>query len=184
VAGGPNDESKNAAKSQPAADSAKAPAAPPDEGRTTARRRSAIDHDLIRDLAKLLEETGLTEIEFERNGERVRVARRAKRAAGPAAAASAPSGTRPALEEGPPDHSRNPGLVTSPMVGTAYLGAEPGARPYVEVGTRVRAGETLLIVEAMKTMNQIPAPRGGVVTQILIEDGQPVEFGEPLMIVE
>jgi acetyl-CoA carboxylase biotin carboxyl carrier protein len=70
------------------------------------------------------------------------------------------------------------------MVGTAYLGAEPGARPYVEVGTRVRAGETLLIVEAMKTMNQIPAPRGGVVTQILIEDGQPVEFGEPLMIVE
>jgi acetyl-CoA carboxylase biotin carboxyl carrier protein len=111
------------------------------------------------------------------------VARRAKRAAGPATAASVPSAAR-AIEEGPPDHSRNPGLVTSPMVGTAYLGAEPGARPYVEVGTRVRAGETLLIVEAMKTMNQIPAPRGGVVTQILIEDGQPVEFGEPLMIVE
>jgi acetyl-CoA carboxylase biotin carboxyl carrier protein len=148
------------------------------------KRKSAVDHDLIRELAKLLDETGLTEIEFERNGERVRVARRAKRAAGPATAASASSAAGPAIEEGPPDHSRNPGLVTSPMVGTAYLGAEPGARPYVEVGTRVRAGETLLIIEAMKTMNQIPAPRAGVVTQILIEDGQPVEFGEPLMIVE
>ena len=184
MASGPNDDSKNAAKGQPAADSAKAAGATADESRTTARRRSAIDHDLIRDLAKLLEETGLTEIEFERNGERVRVARRAKRAAGPATAGSAPSAARPALEVGRPDHSRNPGLVTSPMVGTAYLGAEPGARPYVEVGSRVRAGETLLIIEAMKTMNQIPAPRAGVVTQILIEDGQPVEFGEPLMIVE
>jgi acetyl-CoA carboxylase biotin carboxyl carrier protein len=175
VAVGPNDESKKAAK---------VPGATADEGRATAKRKSTVDHDLIRDLARLLEETGLTEIEFERNGERVRVARRAKRAAGPATAASVPSAARPALEEGPPDHSRNPGLVTSPMVGTAYLGAEPGARPYVEVGSRVRAGETILIVEAMKTMNQIPAPRAGVVTQILIEDGQPVEFGEPLMIVE
>jgi acetyl-CoA carboxylase biotin carboxyl carrier protein len=150
-----------------------------------AKRKSAIDHDLIRDLAKLLEETGLTEIEYERNGERVRVARRAKRAAAPASAASLPAADRAAAaDEGPPDHTGNPGLVTSPMVGTAYLGAEPGARPYVEIGSRVRAGETLLIVEAMKTMNQIPAPRAGVVTQILIEDGQPVEFGEPLMIVE
>ena len=143
--------------------------------------RSKQDHDLIRELARLLEETGLTEIEFERNGERVRVARRAKRAA---AAATAPSAAPGTADDGPIDLARHPGLVTSPMVGTAYLGPEPGARAYVEIGSRVRAGETLLIVEAMKTMNQIPAPRGGTVTQILIEDGQPVEFGEPLMIVE
>ena len=155
MAGGP-DDSKNRPRAS----------GPPSAGRRkqdTAKRKSAIDHDLIRDLAKLLEETGLTEIEFERNGERVRVARRAKRAAG---SGEPPPPRRrrraPPLAEGPPDHSRNPGLVTSPMVGTAYLGAEPGARPYVEVGSRVRAGETLLIIEAMKTMNQIPAPRAGV----------------------
>jgi acetyl-CoA carboxylase biotin carboxyl carrier protein len=149
-----------------------------------AKPKSAIDHDLIRELAKLLDETGLTEIEFERNGERVRVARRAKRAAAPATAISVSSAARVATDDGPIDHTGNPGLVTSPMVGTVYLGPEPGARAYVEIGSRVRAGETLLIVEAMKTMNQIPAPRAGTVTQILIEDGQPVEFGEPLMIVE
>jgi acetyl-CoA carboxylase biotin carboxyl carrier protein len=148
------------------------------------KRKSAVDHDLIRELAKLLDETGLTEIEFERNGERVRVARRAKRAAAPAAVGAVPSATAAADDAGPIDHTGNPGLVTSPMVGTAYLGPEPGGRAYVEIGSRVRAGETLLIVEAMKTMNQIPAPRAGTVTQILIEDGQPVEFGEPLMIVE
>ena len=84
----------------------------------------------------------------------------------------------------PVDPTSHPGAVMSPMVGTAYMGAEPGARPFVEIGSRVRAGETLLIVEAMKTMNHIPAPRAGTVTQILIEDGQPVEFGEPLMIIE
>ena len=84
----------------------------------------------------------------------------------------------------PLDPAKHPGLVTSPMVGTAYIGPEPGARPFVEVGSRVQAGETLLIIEAMKTMNQIPAPRAGTVIQILIEDGQPVEFGEPLMIIE
>jgi acetyl-CoA carboxylase biotin carboxyl carrier protein len=82
------------------------------------------------------------------------------------------------------DLSKHPGLVSSPMVGTVYVAAEPGARPYVDIGSRVQAGETLLIVEAMKTMNQIPAPRSGTVIQILIEDGQPVEFGEPLMIIE
>jgi acetyl-CoA carboxylase biotin carboxyl carrier protein len=97
--------------------------------------------------------------------------------------AAAPA-ARSAAEEAPVDIAGNPGLVTSPMVGTVYLGPEPGARAYVEIGSRVRAGETILIVEAMKTMNQIPAPRAGTVTQILIEDGQPVEFGEPLMIVE
>jgi acetyl-CoA carboxylase biotin carboxyl carrier protein len=169
VAGG-RDEIKKPAKSRSAAASTKA--------------KSTIDHDLIRELAHLLEETGLTEIEFERGGERVRVARRAKRALAPAPAASLPSAAGSADEEQPVDFAGNPGLVTSPMVGTAYLGPEPGARAYVEIGSRVRAGETLLIVEAMKTMNQIPAPRAGTVTQILIEDGQPVEFGEPLMIVE
>jgi acetyl-CoA carboxylase biotin carboxyl carrier protein len=147
--------------------------------------KSAIDHDLIRELAKLLDETGLTEIEYERDGERVKVARREKRvAAAPTASASTPGSRAAMAEEAPPDHVGHPGLVTSPMVGTVYLGPEPGARAYVEVGTRVGAGDTLLIVEAMKTMNHIPAPRAGTVTQILVENGQPVEFGEPLMIVE
>ena len=179
MAGGPNDQAKKPAKSE-----SKPAAATADESTNMAKPKSAIDHDLIRDLAKLLEETGLTEIEFERNGERVRVARRAKRAAGPAAAASLSPAARPLAAEGPVDTAGHPGLVTSPVVGTAYLGPEPGARAYVEIGSRVRVGDTILIVEAMKTMNQIPAPRAGIVTQILIEDGQPVEFGEPLMIVE
>jgi acetyl-CoA carboxylase biotin carboxyl carrier protein len=181
VAGDPNHQAKKPAKSQSRAASTKA-----DESSEMAKPRPAIDHNLIRELARLLDETGLTEIEFERNGERVRVARRARRAAGPATVASAqsPSEARAAAHDGPIDVAHHPGLVTSPMVGTAYLGPEPGARAYVEVGSRVRAGEPLLIVEAMKTMNQIPAPRAGIVTQILIEDGQPVEFGEPLMIVE
>ena len=82
------------------------------------------------------------------------------------------------------DITKHPGIVPSPMVGTAYMASEPGARPFVDVGSKVAAGDTLLIIEAMKTMNQIPAPRAGTVTQILFEDGQPVEFGEPLMIIE
>jgi acetyl-CoA carboxylase biotin carboxyl carrier protein len=178
VAGRPDDQAKpQVSPSKPAPGKG-------DESTEMAKpTKSAIDHDLIRELAKLLEETGLTEIEFERNGERVRVARRAKRAAAPVAASPLPA-ARLAGGEAPTDAAGHPGLVASPMVGTAYLGPEPGARAYVEIGSRVRAGDTLLIVEAMKTMNQIPAPRAGVVTQILIEDGQPVEFGEPLMIVE
>jgi acetyl-CoA carboxylase biotin carboxyl carrier protein len=147
----------------------------------------AVDHDMIRALAKLLDETGLTEIELEHDGERVRVARQAQPIAAPAPSRSpAPATTeaRAPAEAAPLDPSEHPGVVTSPMVGTAYCAPEPGARPFVEVGSRVRTGETLLIVEAMKTMNQIPAPRAGTVTQILIEDGQPVEFGEPLMIIE
>ena len=146
---------------------------------------SEVDHQVIRELAALLDETGLTEIEYERGGMRVRVARRPQAVVSTvptrvvADAAAAPV---PATPGGDP--ANHPGVVTSPMVGTAYRGPEPGARPYVEVGTRVSGGETLLIVEAMKTMNQIPAPRAGTVIQILIEDGQPVEFGEPLMIIE
>jgi acetyl-CoA carboxylase biotin carboxyl carrier protein len=145
--------------------------------------KPAIDSDLIRELARLLDETGLSEIEFERDGQRVRVARQGQMVAvaPPRPPVEAPA---PLAESVPLDPAKHPGVVTSPMVGTAYMGPEPGARPFVEVGSRVAAGDTLLIVEAMKTMNQIPAPRGGTVIQILIEDGQPVEFGEPLMIVE
>ena len=145
-----------------------------------------VDHDVIRDLAKLLDETGLTEIEFERDGVSIRVARHGNTGAGRARASEAPFGapvTATPAAAGP-DPMQHPGLVASPMVGTAYLGPAPGARPFVEVGSLVKAGETLLIIEAMKTMNQIPAPRSGTVLQILVEDGQPVEYGEPLMIIE
>ena len=146
--------------------------------------RSVLDKELIRELASLLEETGLSEIEIEQSGMRVRVARGGRvMAAAPAPAASvlAPSGITATAAADPAKH---PGVVASPMVGTAYLAPEPGARPFVDVGSKVLAGQTLLIIEAMKTMNQIPAPRGGTVKQILIEDGRPVEFGEPLMIIE
>ena len=148
-----------------------------------------VDHDLIRELTKLLDETGLTEIEIEQDGQRVRVARSATAAAptSHAAPASAPAAAPQAVAESivaPLDLSKHPGVVTSPMVGTAYVAPEPGAQPFVEVGSKVKAGDTLLIIEAMKTMNQIPAPRAGTVMQILFEDGQPVEFGESLMIIE
>ena len=153
-----------------------------------APHKPGVDAELIRELTKLLEETGLTEIEIEHEGQRVRVARNVTRAA-PAAGGTAPVPVTPtprpaAPAAAPLDPSKHPGVVISPMVGTAYAGAEPGAKPFVEVGSKVKAGDTLLIVEAMKTMNQIPAPRAGTVSQILFEDGQPVEFGEPLVIIE
>jgi acetyl-CoA carboxylase biotin carboxyl carrier protein len=157
------------------------------KGKSMTEAKPAIDHELIRELAKLLDETGLTEIEFERDGMRVRVGRAAGGAAVSAqsmAAPQSPAPTPPPPPAGAPDPAHHPGVVTSPMVGTAYVGPEPGAPPFVDIGSKVVAGETLLIIEAMKTMNQIPAPRAGTVTRILIEDGQPVEFGEPLMIVE
>ncbi len=145
----------------------------------------AVDHDLIRELAKLLDETGLTEIEFERDGVSIRVARQpaaaAPRARLPDVVPSTP--VLPAAQA-VPDATQHPGMVASPMVGTAYLGPSPGARPFIEVGSQVKAGETLIIIEAMKTMNQIPAPRSGTVIQILVEDAQPVEYGQPLMIIE
>jgi acetyl-CoA carboxylase biotin carboxyl carrier protein len=149
-----------------------------------AKDKLAIDHDLIRGLAKLLEETGLTEIEVEHDGQRVRVARGG--AAGPVVAVNTPAAAMPAAAPVAivVDPAKHPGLVTSPMVGTAYMSPEPGATPFVNVGSKVVAGDTLMIVEAMKTMNQIPAPRSGTVTKILVEDGKPVEFGEPLMIIE
>ncbi|MFO1111327.1 MAG: acetyl-CoA carboxylase biotin carboxyl carrier protein [Bradyrhizobium sp.] len=147
------------------------------------------DSALIRELALLLDETSLTEIEIERAGLRLRVARNIGFAASvPPAYAPAPVAA-PAASAVPSaasaaDPAKHPGAVPSPMVGTAYWSPEPGAKPFVEVGSRVTAGQTLLIIEAMKTMNQIPSPRAGTVTQILVEDGQPVEFGEPLMIIE
>jgi acetyl-CoA carboxylase biotin carboxyl carrier protein len=150
--------------------------------KTMSEGKPAIDQDLIRELAKLLEETGLTEIEIESAGLRVRVGRAAAVAAH--VAPPAPAAPLPGTPAAPTDLAKHPGAVTSPMVGTAYVGPEPGAPPFVEIGSKVVAGDTLLIIEAMKTMNQIPAPRSGTVTEILIEDGQPVEFGEPLIIIE
>ena len=142
--------------------------------------KKTIDHDLIRDLAKLLTETGLSEIEIEHEGLRVRVGR----AAAPVAlAAPAPMAIATAAA-GPVEIAVHPGAVKSPMVGTVYRSGAPGEAPFVEPGQTVRAGQTLLIVEAMKTMNQIEAPRAGVVLQVLVEDGQPVEYGEPLLILE
>jgi acetyl-CoA carboxylase biotin carboxyl carrier protein len=153
---------------------------------------SSDDSALIRELALLLDETSLTEIEIERAGLRVRVARNISIAAamppGMTPVAHAPvttaPGAAPAAAAPGADFANHPGVVPSPMVGTAYWSPEPGAKPFIEVGARVTAGQTLLIIEAMKTMNQIPSPRDGTVTQILIEDGQPVEFGEPLVIIE
>jgi acetyl-CoA carboxylase biotin carboxyl carrier protein len=143
------------------------------------------DGALIRELALLLDETNLTEIEIERAGLRVRVARNISVTASvpvsyqPAATAAAVAAAAPIA-----DIAKHPGVVPSPMVGTVYWASEPGARPFVEVGSKVSAGQTLVIIEAMKTMNQIPAPRAGTVTQILVEDGTPVEYGEPLVIIE
>ena len=144
------------------------------------------DGALIRELALLLDETSLTEIEIERAGLRVRVARNVSIAASVPAAAhvAAPTPAAAAAPAATVDMAKHPGAVPSPMVGTAYWASEPGAKPFIEVGTKVSVGQTLLIIEAMKTMNQIPSPRAGTVTQILVEDGQPVEFGEPLVIIE
>lgn len=150
------------------------------------KKDSNVDQNLIRELAKLLDETNLTEIEIERAGLRVRVGRAASvtHVAPPPVIAVAPAAAIAAAAASPADFAKHPGVVTSPMVGTAYMGAAPGAKPFIDIGSKVAAGDTLLIIEAMKTMNQIPAPRSGTVTKILVEDAQPVEFGEPLVIIE
>lgn len=150
----------------------------------------AIDYDLIRQLATILDETDLTEIEVEQDKLRIRVARMPAPAptyaappmmAAPVAAAAVAPGPGEAKAADPANH---PGTVTSPMVGTCYRAPEPGARSFIEVGDTVREGQTVLIVEAMKHMNQIAAPRSGKVTAIFVDNGQPVEFGEPLLIIE
>jgi acetyl-CoA carboxylase biotin carboxyl carrier protein len=154
-----------------------------------ADKKPGIDKDLIRELALLLKETELSEIEIEEDDFRIRVSRGAP---APTVAYAEPprpapaAATEPAAEapKGPVDPARHPGCVPSPMVGTAYRAAEPNARPFVEVGDVVQAGQTILIVEAMKHMNEVAAPRAGRIADILVEDGQPVEFGQPLMIIE
>ncbi len=151
------------------------------------------DDDLIRRLAALLEETGLSEIEYEAEGKRIRIGRCGGPAgAGPAPQPAAASAVVPApgtSPDTPPGASLDAeavpaGAVTSPMVGTVYLAAEPGAPSLVKVSDKVTEGQTLLIIEAMKVMNPLASPRAGTITQILVSDGQPVEFGEPLLIVE
>ena len=146
---------------------------------------------LIRELAEILNETGLTEVEMEREGLKLRVARQvtvthaapfAPMPAGALAPVVAPMALGASAK--PADAANHPGTVKSPMVGTAYRAAEPGAAAFVDIGTRVAQGQTLLIIEAMKTMNHIPAPRAGTVTQVFVDNGQPVEFGEPLVVIE
>ena len=151
------------------------------------KEKASAESALIRELAEVLNETGLSEIEIEREGLRLRVARQITIAAiaGPAHHAAGSAGPSiAAVPAKPADVASHPGTVKSPMVGTAYRAAEPGAAAFVEVGTRVAQGQTLLIIEAMKTMNHIPAPRAGTVVQVFIDNGQPVEFGEPLVVIE
>jgi acetyl-CoA carboxylase biotin carboxyl carrier protein len=148
--------------------------------------KSGVDAAAVRELAGLLTETGLTEIEIEHNGARIRVARQVGQAivhaaaAAPAPAANAPAAAHdaPATPKGPPA-----GAVPSPMVGTVYVSPEPGKPPFVKVGDTVKEGDTLFIVEAMKTMNPITAPRAGKIVEINVADAQPVEFGQTLLVI-
>ncbi len=142
----------------------------------------AIDAALIRALADILTETGLGEIEYAEGDRRIRVARPTTVAAAPGAANGAPAivaGASPAPAAGPPA-----GALTAPMVGTVYLSPEPEAPPFVRVGDKVKEAQTLLIIEAMKVMNPIRSPRAGTLTQVLVANGQPVEYGEPLLVIE
>ena len=150
-------------------------------------KKTGIDQQLIRDLAGILNDTNLTEIEVELDDLKIRVSRQSP--AVHAVAAPAPTYAAPLPAPGaavpaaaPAEASKN--AVPSPMVGTAYLAPSPDAKPFVEVGQAVKEGQTLLIIEAMKTMNQIPSPRSGTVTSILVEDAQPVEYGMPLVVIE
>jgi acetyl-CoA carboxylase biotin carboxyl carrier protein len=156
------------------------------------RKQSPFDAESVRELAKLLAETDLTEIEVQKGDLRVRVARNvtltvaAPPLATPAAAApvAAPQAAASGLATATGDAARKEKTVTSPMVGTAFRRPSPEAKPFVELGTVVKEGERILLIEAMKTFNEITAPRSGTVSEILVEDGQPVEFGEPLMVIE
>jgi acetyl-CoA carboxylase biotin carboxyl carrier protein len=144
--------------------------------------RSGIDAEAVRELSALLKETGLTEIEIEHNGARIRVSRAATATAAPAPAATQAAATVPAAAPAPSSGAA-PGAVTSPMVGTVYVSSEPGKPPFVSVGQEVKEGDTLFIVEAMKTMNAIPAPKSGTVKEVCVENGQPVEFGQTLLVL-
>jgi acetyl-CoA carboxylase biotin carboxyl carrier protein len=153
-----------------------------------ASRNTGIDKVMIRDLAEILNETDLTDIEIEQGDLRIRVSRQVTiQAAAPQpiyaqAPAAAPAAVAATIAAPAGDPSKN--AIPSPMVGTVYLSPAPGARAFIEVGTQVKEGQTLLIIEAMKTMNQIPSPRAGTVTAILVEDSQPVEYGELLVVIE
>jgi acetyl-CoA carboxylase biotin carboxyl carrier protein len=151
-------------------------------------KKNGVDQQLIRDLAGILNDTNLTEIEVELGDLKVRVSRQAQAvhavatplpAIAPVAAQALPAASAAAA---PSDPGKN--AVPSPMVGTAYLAPSPDAKAFIEIGQKVKEGQTLLIIEAMKTMNQIPSPRAGTVTAILIEDAQPVEYGMPLVVIE
>jgi acetyl-CoA carboxylase biotin carboxyl carrier protein len=155
--------------------------------------KSPIDPDLVRDLAQLINETDLTEIEVQKGDLRIRVARTITATIQAPHMMAAPSAApAPAAVVAPPPVALNgkvgaaahPGVVKSPMVGTAYRRPSPEAKAFVEVGSVVKEGEKILLVEAMKTFNEIVAPRAGTVTQVLVEDGQPVEYGEPLVVIE
>ncbi|MFT3986551.1 acetyl-CoA carboxylase biotin carboxyl carrier protein [Aestuariivirga sp.] len=159
----------------------KAPARPP------VSTPADSDLDLIRALAGILNETGLSDIELDRKGTRLRVSRAVTVAAAvhaPAPVHHAPAPVAAAAATPAAPVGDHPGTVKSPMVGTVYMASAPGNPPFVEVGAEVKAGQTLLIIEAMKTMNQIAAPRAGKVTQIFVENGTPVEYGEPLVVIE
>ena len=145
--------------------------------------RLPLDPDAIRALAAILTETGLTEIEIAEKDARIRVVRAAAPALVEAPAPRPAAAQAPAAPPADPE-TPHPGTIASPMVGVAYLSPEPGAAPFVTVGQAVAAGQTLLLIEAMKTFNQIKAPKAGTVSRILVAAGSPVEFGEPLMIVE
>ena len=157
----------------------------------TAKKKN-IDQSLVRDLANILNETDLTEIEVEQDDFRVRVSRATTAATQVVAApAPAPVAAAPAAVSAPapapaaaPTPAANSAAEPSPMVGTVYLAPSPDSDAFVKVGQAVKEGQTLLIIEAMKTMNQIPATKSGKVVEVLVEDGQPVEFGDPLVIIE
>jgi acetyl-CoA carboxylase biotin carboxyl carrier protein len=146
----------------------------------------SFDSELVRSLATLLDETNLTEIEYDTGSIRIRVARQGAPMAYHPVPAAMPAAAGPALAQpaAPADDASHPGAVTSPMVGVSYLAPEPGAPKFIEVGAAVSEGQTLMLIEAMKTFNPIRAPRAGRVVRFLVTDGQPVEFGEPLVIIE
>ena len=143
-----------------------------------------VDRALIRELAGLLQETGLTEIEVSDKEHRLRVARQPAQVVAAAPAAAGQAGAAPGAAAAAVSPASHPGALASPMVGTLYHAAEPGGPPFVTVGDQVRKGQTVVIIEAMKTFNEIPSPRDGVVRQILVENGSPVEYGDVLMLIE
>jgi acetyl-CoA carboxylase biotin carboxyl carrier protein len=156
------------------------------EGEISAEGGMRVDTDMVRQLAELLHQNDLSEIEVEDGDRKIVVKRQLAAAPAPAAAAPAPAAPAAAPAPAAPEVSpaNHPGVVKSPMVGTVFLAGEAGAKPFVSPGDKVSEGDTLLIVEAMKVMNTIAAPRGGTVRQVLVQDAQPVEYDQPLMIVE